>query len=267
MKSLGSDGSRCAERLASKRPPAAKAGARSARAAAGQRECGHKHRHYKRLRMELNGNLGRDVAGRRNATSSCRLNWLRGRDFPAIKRAWARRSRQCEVAECRGERRCRGDPRTSLPRRPDPRRPGATAQTCRPSQSRTRRPARSHRRAACPRTRAAEGGRVLSGRRATTRVDVHTAHADGGAELAALRETAVAEATELRALKLERLNAMTSGLWSGIQDGSVSAHRVCASRRDHISESVGRTWPRNRRGVHGVVPFLFEPSIPAARLA
>lgn len=36
-------------------------------------------------------------------------------------------------------------------------------------------------------------------------VDVHTAHADVGAELHALRATAVTEATELRALELEDL--------------------------------------------------------------
>ena len=54
-------------------------------------------------------------------------------------------------------------------------------------------------------------------------VDVHTAHADVGAELAALRETAVAEATELRALELERLDGMTSGLWPHIQEGSAAA--------------------------------------------
>ncbi len=52
---------------------------------------------------------------------------------------------------------------------------------------------------------------------------MHTAHADVGAELAALRETAVGEATELRALELERLDGMTSGLWPSIQEGSAAA--------------------------------------------
>ena len=54
-------------------------------------------------------------------------------------------------------------------------------------------------------------------------IDVHTAHAAVGAELAALRETAVAEATELRALELERLDGMTSGLWPRIEEGSAAA--------------------------------------------
>jgi hypothetical protein len=53
-------------------------------------------------------------------------------------------------------------------------------------------------------------------------VDVHTAHADVAAELAALRETAVTEATELRGLELERLDGMTSGLWPAIQEGSAA---------------------------------------------
>ena len=44
-------------------------------------------------------------------------------------------------------------------------------------------------------------------------VDVHTAHADVGAELAALRETDRRRGAELRALELERLDGMTSGLW------------------------------------------------------
>jgi hypothetical protein len=54
-------------------------------------------------------------------------------------------------------------------------------------------------------------------------VDVHTAHADVGAELDALRETTVAEATELRALELERLDTMTSGLWPHIKTGNAPA--------------------------------------------
>jgi hypothetical protein len=54
-------------------------------------------------------------------------------------------------------------------------------------------------------------------------VDVHTAHADVAAELADLREAAVQDATELRALELERLDGMTSGLWPQIREGSPPA--------------------------------------------
>jgi len=51
----------------------------------------------------------------------------------------------------------------------------------------------------------------------TLGIDVHTAHADIAAELAALRQTAVTEATELRALECVRLDGMISGLWPQIQ--------------------------------------------------
>lgn len=54
-------------------------------------------------------------------------------------------------------------------------------------------------------------------------VDVHTIHGDVQAELASLRETATAEATQLRALELERLDAMTSGLWPHIKTGNAPA--------------------------------------------
>jgi hypothetical protein len=68
-------------------------------------------------------------------------------------------------------------------------------------------------------------------------VDVHTAHADVGAELAALRETAVGEATELRELELERLDGMTAGLWPHVRDGSppaVSAAVRVSERRARL---------------------------------
>jgi hypothetical protein len=54
-------------------------------------------------------------------------------------------------------------------------------------------------------------------------IDVHTAHADVAAEIAALRDTTVTQATELRALELERLDAMNAGLWSQIEKGSPTA--------------------------------------------
>ena len=54
-------------------------------------------------------------------------------------------------------------------------------------------------------------------------VDVHTIHGDIQAELASLRETAVAEVIQLRALELERLDGMTSGLWPHVRTGSAPA--------------------------------------------
>jgi len=65
-------------------------------------------------------------------------------------------------------------------------------------------------------------------------VDTHTAWADVAAELAGLRETTVTEATELRALELERLDAMNAGLWPQIRTGSPPAVtagvRICERR-------------------------------------
>jgi hypothetical protein len=68
-------------------------------------------------------------------------------------------------------------------------------------------------------------------------VDVHTAHGDVSAELAGLRETAVEHAGQLRALELQRLDEMTAGLWSQIQDGSppaVSAAIRVSERRSRL---------------------------------
>jgi hypothetical protein len=68
-------------------------------------------------------------------------------------------------------------------------------------------------------------------------VDVHTAHADVGAELHALRETAVSDATELRALELERLDAMHAGLSPHIRRGNppaVTAAVRVAERRARL---------------------------------
>ena len=51
-------------------------------------------------------------------------------------------------------------------------------------------------------------------------VDVHTAHADVMAELAALREKTVEQAEELRDLELQRFDEMTAGLWPQVQKGA-----------------------------------------------
>ena len=54
-------------------------------------------------------------------------------------------------------------------------------------------------------------------------VDVHTAHADVGAELADLRTATVDRAEELRALELERYDRMVAGLWPQIEKRSPPA--------------------------------------------
>ena len=99
----------------------------------------------------------------------------------------------------------------------------ATPQTRNAHPSGTPRPGRDHRRASHGRARIAEGRRLSREIARQLGVDVHTAHADVMAELAALRETAVAEATELRSLELERLDGITSGLWPQV-------HRVARRR-------------------------------------
>ena len=53
--------------------------------------------------------------------------------------------------------------------------------------------------------------------------DLHTVHSDIQAELLAIRSQTIEEALDLRAMELERLDAMTSGLWPGIQEGSAAA--------------------------------------------
>lgn len=53
--------------------------------------------------------------------------------------------------------------------------------------------------------------------------DLHTIHSDIQAELLAIRSRTIEEALDLRALELERLDGMTSGLWPSIQEGSAAA--------------------------------------------
>jgi DNA-binding CsgD family transcriptional regulator len=68
-------------------------------------------------------------------------------------------------------------------------------------------------------------------------VDVHTAHGDVGAELAALRETTVERAELLRDLELHRFDEMTAGLWPQIRVGSppaVSAAIRVSERRSRL---------------------------------
>jgi hypothetical protein len=74
-------------------------------------------------------------------------------------------------------------------------------------------------------------------------VDVHTAHADVAAELAALRETAVGEATQLRTLELERLDEMTSGLWQGVRDGNPPAVTAAIRVAERRAKLVGLDEP------------------------
>ena len=139
--------------------------------------------------------------------------------------------------------------RTSLPRRPDRRRPGGNGIGAQHGRRRGRPgqlEAIAERRVlALELRKAGESYRDIARKLG---VDVHTAHADVGAELGALRATAVAEATELRALELERLDAMTSGLWSGIQDGSAAAVSAGVRVSERRSRLLGLDAPVVTKG-------------------
>lgn len=132
----------------------------------------------------------------------------------------------------------RSSPHEPLPRRPDRRRVGGNATgaqrpigRCRPGENE---------RIAERRVRAFELRKAGTSYREIGRqlgIDVHTAHGDISAELAALREQTVDQAEELRALELERLDAMTAGLWSEVQSGSspaVSAAVRVSERRSRL---------------------------------
>ena len=67
------------------------------------------------------------------------------------------------------------------------------------------------------------------------------------AELAALRETAVCEATELRALELERLDGMTSGLWPQVQQGRPLAVMAAVRVSERRSRLLGLDEPAATR--------------------
>ena len=70
-------------------------------------------------------------------------------------------------------------------------------------------------------------------------IDVHTAHADICAELAAIREQTVEQAQELRALELERLDGMTSGLPPQIQSGSPPAVSAAVRVSERLARLIG----------------------------
>ena len=78
-------------------------------------------------------------------------------------------------------------------------------------------------------------------------VDVHTAHADVMAELAALREKTVEQAAELRDLELQRFDEMTAGLWPQVQKGSPPAVTAAVRVSERRSRLLGLDEPTATR--------------------
>jgi hypothetical protein len=74
-------------------------------------------------------------------------------------------------------------------------------------------------------------------------VDVHTAHADVMAELAALRERTVEQTKKLRDLELARYDEMTSGLWPQIRAGSTPAVSAAIRVSERRSRLLGLDEP------------------------
>jgi hypothetical protein len=115
-------------------------------------------------------------------------------------------------------------PNVSVPRRPDCRRARGNATDAQRPPRRGRRgqvEAIAERRVRALELRKA-GGSYRQIAKALA-IDTHTAWADVAAELADIRDQTVEQAHELRALELERLDGMTSGLWPRIQEGSAAA--------------------------------------------
>ena len=140
-------------------------------------------------------------------------------------------------------------PNVSVPRRPDQRRPGGNAIG---AQRRGRRGRPGQLEAIAERrVRALELRKAGAPYREIARqlgVDTHTAWADVASEIAAIREQTVAQAEELRALELERLDGMTSGLWPSIQDGSAAAVSAGVRVSERRSRLLGLDAPVVTKG-------------------
>ena len=135
-----------------------------------------------------------------------------------------------------------------LPRRLDRRRPGGNATDAQHRPPRGRRgqvETIAERRAIALEMRKAGGSYRETARQLG--VDVHTVHGDVAAELAALRETTVGRAEELRDLELARFDEMTSGLWPQIRAGSPPAVTAAVRVSERRSRLLGLDEPTSTR--------------------
>lgn len=138
-------------------------------------------------------------------------------------------------------------PYVSVPRRPDRRRARGNATTAQRPPRRGRRgqvEAIAERRTLALELRKAGGSYREIARQLA--VDVHTAHGDVAAELAALRETTVGRAEELRDLELQRFDEITAGLWPLVQEGSPPAVTAAVRVSERRSRLLGLDEPPPR---------------------
>ena len=136
----------------------------------------------------------------------------------------------------------------SVPRRPDRRRPGGNATDAQRPPRRGRRgqvEAIAERRTIALELRKAGGSYREIARQLG--VDVHTVHGDVAAELAALRETTVGRAEELRALELERCDQMVAGLWPKVVSGNPPAVLAAVRVGERRSRLLGLDEPTATR--------------------
>ena len=139
-------------------------------------------------------------------------------------------------------------PSTSIPQRPDSRRRRGNATDAQRPPRRGRRgqvEAIASRRASALDLRKAGGSYREIARQLG--VDVHTAHADVMAELAALREQTVEQAAELRDLELQRFDEMTAGLWPLVKKGSPPAVTAAVRVSERRSRLLGLDEPTATR--------------------
>jgi hypothetical protein len=139
-------------------------------------------------------------------------------------------------------------PNSSVPRRLDRRRPGgnATGAQHRPHRGRHGQVEKIAER----RVRALELRTSGASFREIARqlgADVHTVHGDIQAELAALRETTVGRAEELRALELERCDQMVAGFWPKVVGGNPPAVLAAVRVSERRSRLLGLDEPTATR--------------------